>query len=75
MSTYPPSYWSSTIPYTALCIECGDEGMITMSGDFLAQCPTCNGAGRDAIPWTELFKRGTYFIPLFDLHENEDEGY
>lgn len=71
-----------TIPTRAACQECGEQGFISVpdsddrNNPYLKQCPVCNGVARDMIPWTELFRAGTHFIPMFyeDDYEEED-GY
>ena len=75
MSTYPPGHQQfmpkgGLVAWMCLCSNCGDNGYTEVydpkhpNEPFLAQCETCNGTGREPVPWSEIFMLGRLWLPL-----------
>lgn len=74
MSNHITSGSMQTIAWMCLCSRCGDRGQINV-GTFSTgeTCPRCNGACREPIPWSELFRVGRRWIPDWFSEQDEEE--
>ena len=68
------------VAWMCLCHQCGDTGTKQIfdkddpDNPFLGQCDTCNGTGREPIPWSEVFTAGRLWVPDW-FGDRDDEDY